>query len=100
VNAVNSGQAIPVKFSLGGNRGLSIFAAGSPSSERIACDTQAPVDDAIPADTAGNSSLNYDSGSNQYTYVWKTDKSWSGQCRQLALTLIDGTKHVANFKFK
>ena len=28
VNAVKAGQAIPVKFCLGGNKGLSIFAAG------------------------------------------------------------------------
>jgi hypothetical protein len=40
------------------------------------------------------------SSTNRYTYVWKTDKSWSGTCRQLAVTLSDGTTHVAGFKFK
>ena len=32
LNAVKAGQAIPVKFSLNGDQGLSIFAAGYPRS--------------------------------------------------------------------
>src|SRR5262249_27214781 len=32
VNSVKAGSAIPVKFSLDGNQGLNIFAAGSPTS--------------------------------------------------------------------
>ena len=48
---------------------------------------------------AGGSSLSYDSGSDTYTYVWKTDKAWANTCRQLVVTLIDGTSHVANFQF-
>ena len=34
-----------------------------------------------------------------HTYVWKTDKSWAGTCRQFTLTLADGNAKVANFKF-
>ena len=30
--------------------------------------------------------MQYDSASDQYTYVWKTEKSWSGTCRVLVLT--------------
>jgi hypothetical protein len=48
---------------------------------------------------AGGSSLNYDSSIDQYDYVWKTDKSWAGTCRQLVVKLTDGTSHWANFKF-
>ncbi len=98
-NAVNSGQAIPVKFSLTGNRGLNIFAAGYPSSQTIACDASAPADGIESTLTAGSSSLSYDAGSDQYSYVWKTDKSWSGTCRALVLKLKDGSVHRANFKF-
>jgi len=36
VNVVNAGRAIPVKFSLGGNKGLNIFAPGYPVSQQIA----------------------------------------------------------------
>ena len=48
--------------------------------------------------TAGGSSLSY--GGSQYVYVWKTDKSWVGNCRQLQVKLTDGSLHVANFVFK
>ena len=50
--------------------------------------------------TAGGSSLNYDTLADQYIYVWKTEKSWAGSCRQLQVQLNDGTLHTANFKFK
>jgi hypothetical protein len=49
--------------------------------------------------TAGNSSLTYDPGSDQYTYVWKTDSSWANSCRALIVKLKDGSVHRANFKF-
>ena len=100
VNSVKAGQAIPVKFSLAGNQGLSIFAAGYPVSQKITCASSAPLDDIEETSTAGSSSLTYDAGSNQYNYVWKTDKAWVGTCRQLIVKLIDGTDHKANFKFK
>ena len=43
--------------------------------------------------TAGNSSLSYSAGNDQYNYVWKTEKGWAGTCRQLVVKLIDGTTH-------
>lgn len=100
LNSVKAGQAIPVKFSLGGDQGLGIFAPGYPWSQRVACDTYAPVSVVEETLTAGSSSLSYSAGSDQYNYVWKTDKSWAGTCRQLAVKLIDGTVHYANFQFK
>jgi hypothetical protein len=39
VNKVNAGRAIPVKFSLGGDRGLGVLAAGSPNSIGVSCST-------------------------------------------------------------
>jgi len=48
--------------------------------------------------SAGSSGLSYDSLADQYVYVWKTDKSWSG-CRQLTVKLSDGVTHTATFKF-
>ena len=44
LNTVNAGSSIPVKFSLGGNRGLAIFAPGSPLASKITCDSGLPVD--------------------------------------------------------
>jgi hypothetical protein len=100
LNVVNAGRAIPVKFSLSGNKGLGIFAANSPQSGVIPCDASAPAVNLTDTVTAGSSSLSYDASSDQYNYVWKTDSSWANTCRQLVVTLNDGSVHTANFKFK
>jgi len=100
INSVKAGQAIPVKFSLGGDQGLAIFAAGYPKSQQVACSSTAPVDGIEETVTAGGSSLSYDASSGLYKYVWKTDKSWAGSCRQLVIGLVDGTFHRANFKLR
>jgi len=99
LNSVKAGQAIPVKFSLGGDQGLDIFEAGYPKSEQIVCNSGALVDGIETTVNAGSSSLSYSAGNDQYTYVWKTEKSWTG-CRQLVVKLLDGTIQRANFKFK
>jgi hypothetical protein len=100
VNSVKAGQAIPVKFSLNGNQGLDIFAAGSPSSVKIDPLSGVPIDVIEETVNPGNSSLQYDPVSDTYTYVWKTDKAWKGHTRELNVTLTDGTSHTALFKFK
>ena len=99
LNRVNSGSAVPMKFSLGGNRGLGIFAAGSPSSAGATCG-DAPVDPIEQTVTAGGSSLQYDAGSDRYTYVWKTQKAWAGTCRTFRMTFTDGSTAQAAFQFK
>jgi hypothetical protein len=99
VNVAKGGQAIPVEFSLGGNQGLDIFAAGYPTSQQIACDSSAPLDDVEQTVPAGSSSLSYDATTDQYTYVWKTDKTWAKTCRQLTVRLSDGSDHIAYFRF-
>ncbi|HEY5973484.1 MAG TPA: PxKF domain-containing protein, partial [Geobacteraceae bacterium] len=102
VNKVKAGSAIPVKFSLGGNMGLDVFAAGYPISV-IATnfDGVIAVNDItdLATVTAGGSSLTYDPLANQYIYVWKTDKTWAGTSRQLQVRMKDGIVHVANFTF-
>jgi hypothetical protein len=101
INLIKAGQAVPVKFSLGGNRGLSIFAAGYPRAVTQTCANGATTDLVEQTVTAGSSSLSYDSGNQQYTYVWKTPSTWAaGTCHQLQLKLIDGSLRVANFKAK
>ncbi len=97
-SSVKAGSAIPVKFSLGGNQGLGIMAAGFPTSITSTCDLPAPEDVVEETVTAGNSSLSYDAVANQYVYVWKTDKAWAGSCRTLTVKLADGTIHQALFK--
>ena len=48
---------------------------------------------------AGSSSLSYPPETDRYHYVWKTDASWAGTCRRLAIGLGHGTFHRADFKF-
>jgi hypothetical protein len=100
INSVKAGSAVPVKFSLGGNYGLNIFATGNPKSGPITCGVADAITNLETTLTAGSSSLSYDAGSNTYHYVWKTDKAWAGTCRQLVVGLADGSLHRANFKFK
>lgn len=100
VNSVNAGKAVPVKFSLGGNRGLKVLAAGYPQSMQVACNSGSPVDVVEETSSAGASSLSYDPATNVYSYVWKTDKSWSNTCRLFTLRLSDGTDHSVLFQFK
>jgi DNA-binding beta-propeller fold protein YncE len=99
-NVVQAGRAVPVKFSLSGYKGLAIFAAGFPASQQINCTSDAPVSTLDATTTAGGSSLSYDPSTDQYVYVWKTDSSWAGTCRQLVVKLSDGSTHVANFRFR
>jgi len=100
INVVKAGSGIPVKFSLGGNQGLKIFDKNYPLSQPMTCISSAPTDPIESTVNAGKSSLSYDILTGQYIYVWKTEKSWSGTCRQLTVQLIDGTEHIAYFSFK
>jgi hypothetical protein len=99
-NSVKAGQTIPIKFSLNGNRGLGVMAAGFPASQPINCDSNAPLSDLEGTDAAGGNTLTYDAASDKYQYNWKTEKSWANTCRLLNVKLNDGTQHTALFKFK
>ncbi len=96
-NRARAGSAIPVKFGLGGYMGMGVLAPGHPQSVRISCAAGAPQDAVEETVTAGSSSLSYDAATGRYIYVWKTEKSWAGTCRQLIVRLGDGSEHRANF---
>jgi hypothetical protein len=100
VNVAKAGSAIPVKFKLAGNQGLNIFLA-APSSAAGAFNSDVNYDEIESTVTlmAGGSLLSYDSASDQYTYVWKTEKTWSGS-RVLIVKFNDGKIYTANFSFK
>ena len=100
LNEVKAGQNIPLKFSLSGNKGLNIFAAGYPASQQINCSTNAQINVLEETETPGGSTLTYDASSDRYQYNWKSEKAWAGTCRVLVVKLADGTEHIAYFKFK
>jgi len=100
VNIAKAGGAIPVKFSLGGDRGLDVFASGSPSSVTVTCNSGAPTGTVAETAASGNSTLTYDATSDTYSYIWKTDKAWANTCRRLTVRFVDGTVAEADFQFK
>lgn len=99
VNLANAGSSVPAKFSLGGDQGLDVLADGYPKLVFYECNPGADVDPIEETSTANNG-LTYDSVSDTYTYVWKTEKGWSGKCGTFTLKLDDGTVHEAKFAFK
>jgi len=100
LNMAKAGRSIPIKFSLGGNQGLNIFAAGYPKSHRVVCGSVVSLGDIKETVPPGAGNITYDSITRQYIYVWKSDGIWADECRQLVVRLSDGTDHFANFKFK
>ena len=99
-NKAKAGSAIPVKFSLGGDLGLNILKGGYPKAIPTACPGGAePTDSIEETMNAGNSSLSYDPSLDQYTYVWKTTKSWATKCYTFELGLNDDTTHTFNVQF-
>jgi hypothetical protein len=100
VNVANAGSSIPLKFGLGGNQGMNIFAPGFPSSGQVPCTVSEPAQTVDETVTAGQSSLQYDPATDRYTYVWKTNKAWKGTCRLLVVRFNDGTEQYAKFRFR
>src|SRR4029079_10288092 len=45
-------------------------------------------------------SLGYSPGPGRYTFMWQSDKSWAGSCREFVLVLRDGTTHSAFVGFR
>jgi hypothetical protein len=98
LNKTKPGKTIPIRFGLGGDKGLDIFATGYPKSEAIPCDPTETVD-GIEETVTGKGGLTYNASTQRYEYDWATSSSWSG-CRQFVMKLKDGTVQRANFIFR
>ena len=99
VNTVKTGSLVPVSVILGGNEGLEILPAGSPSSRPVSCTTGAPLRPAR-ATTALGPRLSYVKllDAHVYTHVWRTAATFSG-CHELTVALRDGSEHHAMPRF-
>jgi hypothetical protein len=87
--SMKAGQSVPVKFSLTGDQGLAIFADGSPAWALCGSSDTSPA----------TGTLGYNASNDRYTYLATTAKSWAGTCRDLVVTLADGTVHKLRFTF-
>jgi hypothetical protein len=90
-NPVKAGEAIPLKFSLHGNRGNDVLAASSS--------TWTPCDASAASATTATGSLSYNASLDRYAFLATTNKAWAGTCADLTLSLRDGTTHQARFTF-
>ena len=99
LNKAKAGSTVPVKFSLGGDYGLDVLAAGSPSSQDVDCETgvAGSIEETVSRTKNG---LTYDAAGGIYTYVWSTNQRWGGTCRHLTVTLVDGTTETVRFSFR
>jgi hypothetical protein len=99
LNKAKAGSAIPVKFSLRGDKGLAIFAAGYPTAKKVTCDAAAPTDLMEELATGTTSGLKYDATADQYNYTWKTSTAYANTCQQLVVKFVDGSTKTALFQF-
>jgi len=91
------GNTISMKFSLGGNRGMSVL-AGSPTVEAYPCNATLPQPGAGSPNVG---TLAYNATAQQYTYNYHTLASRASKsCVQFSLTLADGSIHTALFQFR
>jgi predicted extracellular nuclease len=97
LNIAKAGQSVPVKFHLSGDLGLGVL-FGMPFAMQHTCGGGGPSD-AVDASNPGGSGLQFDPVTGTYTYVWKTEKNWTNQCRTFEITFDDGTYRRAEFSF-
>jgi predicted extracellular nuclease len=97
LNVAKAGSGVPIKFQLSGDLGLGVL-FGNPTATQFACGSSSGSD-SLETTTPGASGLQYDPLTNTYTYVWKPQKSWAGQCRTFRITFDDGTYRTADFSF-
>jgi probable HAF family extracellular repeat protein len=98
INEVKVGKAVPVRFSLGGDYGLDVFEVGYPQARTVPCDPTATVHGVEETVNAKTSGLTFDPVTQRYTYLWKTERSWVGSCRELVLRLNDGQERLVELR--
>ena len=87
---LRAGDAVPAKFSLGGDRGLDVLARAA----------WRPCGVTTNDSSTAFGALGYNAKNDRYTFMWTTDKAWAGSCKELVLTLRDGTTHAAYVSFR
>ena len=90
-SVVRAGDAIPIVFSLGANRGLHILAEGSPSSVQVDCEHPGQPTGGEPAASHFDRGLRFNRWTGHYVFTWQTKRAWGGTCRSFVLGLRDGT---------
>jgi 6-phosphogluconolactonase (cycloisomerase 2 family) len=90
-SVVRAGDAIPIVFSLGADRGLNVLANGSPTSVRVDCEHPGQATGGEPAASQSGRGLRFHSWTGHYVFTWQTRSAWAGTCRTFVLRLRDGS---------
>jgi WD40-like Beta Propeller Repeat len=90
---LKAGDTVPMKFSLGGARGLD--AVTGTTQQPVGCSSGAPIGLAATA----SATVTYNNSQSRYLDAVTSLKSWAGSCRAISLTLSDGTTHSAAIRF-
>jgi hypothetical protein len=98
INRWVAGDPVPVRFSLGGFKGLDVLSPGYPQMAEVECGAGEQPESGRPARSVWwSNGLRY--GDGEYSYLWRTQRDWAGGCRQFLLKLKDGPVHRAEFRF-
>lgn len=97
-NTTQAGGLVPVRFGLNGYQGLAVFAKGYPISSAVACGN-GPFTPIGELAQTGGGTLSYNSQTQRYEYVLKTEAAWKGSCRKVTMKFTDGSSIDAFFRF-
>jgi hypothetical protein len=98
INRWIAGEVVPVRFSLGGYRGLDVLAPGYPQVAEVECgEGEQPISGRPARSTGWQKGLRFKHRS--YVFMWRTERDWTRGCRQFLIKLKDGSVHRAEFRF-
>jgi hypothetical protein len=95
LNVMTAGRYLLIPFSVGGSKPGNFATA---STQSYTCPNTS-LRNNILAPTTATPGLRYDSTTDRYTLTMATDRLWSGTCRVVTITLVDGTRHSLHFLF-
>jgi hypothetical protein len=96
INLAKAGAQLTLKFSLGRDLGMGIVAEDSPLSYPIDCTSSARIGPrSVP-----EFRLTYETKVSRYSIRWRTERAWSGGCREFEVVLLDGSEHSVLFDFR
>lgn len=97
-NSVNSGRAVPLKFTVSDANGAPVtnLTTVTVTAVSVPCDLGSTP--SLPAEQPANNGL-LNLGRGSYSWVWKTPKSYARSCKTLRIDLGDGLFHTATFRF-
>ena len=96
VTTIKAGQTLPVRFSLGGDRGLAVL-YGDPHLP--AHELLVRSGDRLADHGRRRRAVLVFPGHRHYKFVWKTQKSWANWCGTLTVVFADGTSEELDVSF-